>query len=149
MSTQRPGESKASIRRIELAERRARALELRKAGATYDQIAQQAGYSSRANAYRDVMKAIKDITAEPAADVKTLELARLDAMLMGTWRPAITGNQGAIDRVIRIMDRRAKLLGLDAPVKTELDTSGITVVFDDALRFPPASGDETTDAPGE
>lgn len=114
------GERHASPRRIAAAEQRRRALELRKAGATYDQIAQQVGYTNRGSAHRAVMAALKEITAEPAQEVRQLELERLDAMLLGLWPAARKGNQGAVDRVLRIMERRAKLLGLDSPVKADI-----------------------------
>jgi hypothetical protein len=34
------------------------------------------------------------------------------------------GNQGAIDRALRIMDMRAKLLGTYAPVRQDITTDG-------------------------
>ena len=54
--------------------------------------------------------------------MRTLELERLDKLWFAMYRQATQGNQGAVDRCIRIMERRAKLLGLDAPTKTELST---------------------------
>lgn len=114
------GEDAASPRRITAAEKRARALELRKAGATYDQIARQVGFSERGAAYRAVQTALLEITQEPAQEVRQLELERLDAMLLGLWPAARKGKEGAVDRVLRIMERRAKLLGLDAPVKADV-----------------------------
>ncbi|MBP2325344.1 Ni,Fe-hydrogenase III large subunit [Kibdelosporangium banguiense] len=97
------------------AERRARALELRKAGASYEQIAQQCGYSHRGTAHRAVMQALASVADELAADVRDLELTRLDSMLMGLWRAARDGDGSAVDRVLKIMERRAKILGLDSP----------------------------------
>lgn len=122
--SQGKGRAKTGTAKITQAERQARALELRKAGATYDHIARQLGYANRGNAYRDVTDAIRAITAEPAKDVLRLELERLDAMLMGLWAAARTGNQGAVDRVVRLMDRRAKYLGLDQQ-DTTTDTSAV------------------------
>lgn len=106
------------------AERRRQALELRKAGATYQQIAKQLKYAGKGNVCRDIERAIAEITTEPAEDVKKIELARLDALLVGIWTKASKGDPMLIDRVIRIMDRRAKYLGLDAPVKTRNEHSG-------------------------
>lgn len=102
------------IAKADFAEKQRRALELRKAGASYEQIAEAVGYSDRAGAHKAVAAAIKNITREPARDVLTLELERLDTMLVGLWPEARRGNAKAIDRVIRIMDRRASYLGLDA-----------------------------------
>jgi hypothetical protein len=43
------------------------------------------------------------------------ELDRLDAMLRACWSKAIGGDMKAVDRVLKISERRSKLLGLDAP----------------------------------
>ncbi len=101
------------------AERRVKALELRKAGATYRQIGAQLDVSE-AQSHRDVTKAIRDCIKRSAADseeLRKLEEERLDALQIALWRPATSGHEGAVDRVLRIMARRAALLGLDAPVK--------------------------------
>ena len=60
-----------------------------------------------------MQRAIRDITKEPAKDVLELEVARLDAMLAGLWEKATDGDDKAVTSALRIMDRRAKYLGLD------------------------------------
>ena len=119
-----PGESKTSPRRLLGWERQRQALELRKAGASYDSIAKELGYRDRSGAYRAVAVALLKTLQEPAAEVRQLELERLDKMLLGLWRPATSGHEGAVDRVLRIMARRAALLGLDAPVRADVTTGG-------------------------
>jgi hypothetical protein len=133
------GEDAASARRIEAAEKRARALELRKAGATYDQIAQRLGFSNRGNAQRAVLTALKEITAEPAVEVRQLELERLDAMLLGLWQQARNGDVNAVDRALRIAERRAKLLGLDpVPGVGALAQGAFAAALEDAPHRHPA-----------
>ena len=105
---------------VKAAERQRQALQLRQAGVAYEDIAQRLGYSGRSSAWRSVMAALKHTLQEPADEVRTLELARLDRLLLGLWPQAAAGNQGAVDRALRIMERRAKLLGLDAPTRQEL-----------------------------
>jgi len=97
------------------------ALELRKAGATYHQIADRMGISvSGAHAaVTRALKALREETSEEAQSVRQLEIDRLDAMLLGCWEKARRGDAAAIDRVLRIQERRSKYLGLDAPTKTE------------------------------
>ena len=93
------------------------ALELRKAGASYDQIGKQLRITKQ-SAHALVAGALKDMrekTEDDALDVIRLELERLDAMLLGMWDEARRGKLDAIDRVLRLMKRRAELLGLDAP----------------------------------
>lgn len=107
--------SKRDVRAMAVQERRRMACELRKAGATYQQISDQLGFGSRANAHKAVQHAIREIPRDDAKAVLALELERLDAMLLGLWKDAKGGTVSAVDRVIRIMERRAALLGLDAP----------------------------------
>jgi hypothetical protein len=116
-----PGESKSSPRRIAATERQRKALELRKAGASYDQIAKQLGYRGRSGAHKSVMAALKKTLKEPAESVRKLELARLDEMLLALWPQVKVGNHGAIDRALKIMQRRAALQGLDEPKQVTFD----------------------------
>lgn len=116
-SQDKTGSGKDAGPAISRQERRARALNLRKAGASYELIATQLGYSSKSLAYRDIKTAIAAITAEPAKDVLALELERLDALLLGQWSAATQrggGDPRAVDRVLKIMARRSAYLGLDA-----------------------------------
>lgn len=104
------------------AERRLNALRLRKAGASYSQIAEALGYS-KTQAYRDIQRALKNIGKEEqegALELRLLESQRLDELLMPMMRQAKGGSQGAVDRVLRIMERRAKLWGIDAPERAEI-----------------------------
>jgi hypothetical protein len=101
------------------AERRLKALQLRTAGMPYRAIATQLGVSHQ-QAYEDVqreLKAIAEQSAEEAQAVRQLDLERLDAMTIAIWGQVRAGNLGAIDRALRISERRAKLLGIDAPEK--------------------------------
>lgn len=116
-------ESTTSPRRIEAAEKRRRALQLRKAGATFDQIAEQVGYDNKGNAYRAVNQELADLPKEDAAELRDLEMARLDSLLTAMWPKAIGGNGWAVDRVLRIMERRARLAGLDQPEQIAITTA--------------------------
>lgn len=90
--------------------RRAKALELHLAGATYDAIAQAVGYASRSGAHKAVQEALNAL-GRPAAgsEVADAAIARLDAMLTGLWPKARRGDVQAIDRVLRIEERRMLL----------------------------------------
>ena len=114
------GESKTSPLRLRAAAKHRQALELRKGGATFDAIAEALGYSSRAAAYKAVMTGLEHTFTEPAKELRTLEAHRLDRLQMGLWQRAIGGDAEAIGAVLRIMARRAKLLGLDAPESVRL-----------------------------
>ena len=116
-------EAKTSPRRVKGRERQIKALELRKAGATYAQIAQQLGYSE-AGALRAVTASLTRMALEPTEAVRKLELARLDQMWMLALQRAKEGNLQALTVMCQIMDRRARYLGLDAPTKISFDLVG-------------------------
>jgi hypothetical protein len=121
-------ESKTSRRRVAAAERKRQALELRKSGATYAQIRDAVGYRSTASAYQAVVSALRELTREPAEEVLRLELARLDRLLLAVWPRAIQGDDRAIRSAVAVLERRAKLLGLDAPARVELEPVRVVTV---------------------
>jgi len=98
------------------------ALRLRSRGYTYQQIADQMD-CSKPTAYARVQRALAAIPAEAVDEYRRLEGERLDGLLAIATHQAFSKNSlHAIDRCLAIMDRRAKLLGLDAPIKTEVIT---------------------------
>lgn len=118
-----PSESKASPRRVEAAVRQQEALQLRLRGQTYREIAEATGYASESGARKAVetaLQAIRDECEETAEEVRSMELQRLDKMLDGVWSSAIGGDPKGIEAALKIMDRRAKLLGLDRAQKREI-----------------------------
>ena len=113
----------ANRQAIQVQGRQLQALELRKAGVSYEAIAASLGYRDRSGAYRAVTAALKLTLREPAEELRTLELERLDAMLLALWRRVQAGDEKTVDRVLHIMERRARLLGLDAPLRSEFNGS--------------------------
>lgn len=98
-------------------------LNLRLAGATYADIAKIMGMANKAVARNACQRAMGEARARrdwAAEGVKDLELARLDKMLVGVWQKATSGSEAAIAAVLRIMERRAAYIGLDAPKRTEV-----------------------------
>lgn len=104
---------------ITAAQRRQQALTLRRGGATFEEIGTALG-CSRQRAHilvsQELIK-IKDEVAGEADQVRTLELLRLDRLFMGSWNKAIGGNKDAVANVLKVMERRARILGIDAPAK--------------------------------
>lgn len=113
------GESRTSPRRIAATEKQVQNLELRKRGLSYNVIAQKLGYKSPQAAYEAAMSALAKMLQEPAAEVRQLEIERLDALMVPLAPRLRRGDYQAIDRALKIMERRARLLGLDAPEKQE------------------------------
>lgn len=104
-------------------ERAAKSLNLREGGATYEQIGRSTGVSTK-RAYEDVQDALKEITREPAEAVLDMELRRLDSLWRTAYIQAKEGSLKAIQSSLQIMDRRARLLGLDTP--TAVQDNGVT-----------------------
>lgn len=103
-------------------ERQQEALELRMRGMSQRAIGDAMGISQQAVAYHlknALLEYQKDIEKN-AAKIRAIELSRLERLQAAVWQPALDGNLEAVDKAIKVMDRRAKLVGLDAPKKTEL-----------------------------
>lgn len=110
--------SPSAPKRAAATERKRQALELRMDGTTFEQIGKELGVSKQA-AHALVVKALDEArqkSAISAEQLREMELTRLDSL----WRTAYTlaksqnqNNLAAIDRCLRIMERRAKLTGLD------------------------------------
>lgn len=105
---------------VNTVDRKIKALELRKAGANYQSIADALGYRGASGAFKAVQSGLKAVLREPAEELRTLELERLDGILMAIYPKARQGDSQAIDRCLRVMERRSKLLGLDAPAKYDI-----------------------------
>lgn len=107
-------------------ERRRKAFDLRLAGCTYEQIGEALGISKQA-AYKLVdttLVASREETAETAEKVREMEIQRCDALLVALWPnrrdPGTTGS------ILKVMERRSKLLGLDALQRSEVKVEGMT-----------------------
>ena len=110
-------------KQAETAGRRADLIRLRRAGRSFDSIAAELGYASRQAASKDFIRAIEQRRDEQAAEVSVYRQEmneRLDALLEAAWPDATIGDPKAIETVLKVLDRQAKLNGLDAPVKSEL-----------------------------
>lgn len=104
-----------------------RALDLRLAGATFQQIAEALGYANRSSARRAFERALEAeirIGAEARETLRAEQAARLERLLRSAWPAAVRGDAKARGDVIRLLERQARLLGLDAPVNLRV-TDGL------------------------
>jgi hypothetical protein len=65
----------------------------------------------------------RDVLAGAVDDLQQIERLRLEQLHGALWPAAMGGDLPAIDRVLRIMERRDRLLGLDAPARTEVEVT--------------------------
>ncbi|WP_329163934.1 hypothetical protein OHB49_28890 [Streptomyces sp. NBC_01717] len=144
------------VRSLTTAQRDAEAARLRSNGWTYPRIAAKLGFNHKADAYNAVKRVLDETVREAGDDLRALELDRLDGMYAAAMevleREHVTVSNGrvvslddgtplpddgpvlqAIDRLLRIQERRARLLGLDAPVKRDLTLTDERVAAIEAL----------------
>lgn len=99
-------------KRILAREKQRKALELRKGGASYQQIAEAVGYKDQSGARKAVMKAFQEVIQEPATEVKSLQVERLNHLLLALWPKAQAGDERAIQTALGVMDRIDRLNGI-------------------------------------
>lgn len=141
------------ITAIDQTDRRNKAIEMRRVGIPWERIAQDCGYTTAAAAAADIYKVLADRSREigdAVSGLRSIEADKLDAMervIIGIMRkPHVLAQQGrvvynadgtpvedpgplfqCVDRLIRIAERRAKLLGLDAPIKANVEVKAVGV----------------------
>ena len=109
----KPMMNQTSPKFLAKAERAAKALSLRKDGATYEQIAAELGFASRGSAHNAVTAALRKAVVGPAEELRELEGLRLDAVQVALWPRVLAGDLEAIGTVVRLSERRCRLFGLD------------------------------------
>lgn len=93
--------------------RSAQALRLLIEGRTYESIAAACGFRDKSGAYRACQRELDRYMQPVVEQARAIELARLDALLQVFMVKALKGDGWSADRVLRIAERRARLLGLD------------------------------------
>lgn len=96
------------------------ALDLRRSGASYRQIADALDISV-ATAHKRVRAGLRMVIQEPAEALLKIELDRLDAMLAGLWGGVTAGDPKAVLAAVKVETLRAKLLGLEQPQKVSIE----------------------------
>lgn len=115
--------------RIMALERQRRVLELRKAGVTFAVIAEEVGYSSPQAAHRAFKAAMDELIQEPAMDLRTIQIERLNYALMKVWPGVQAGDLKAIDSMLRIQERLDRLMGTEAPSQVDVHHEGAVLVI--------------------
>ena len=151
----------SKAKRVQVAERRTRAVTMRLSGLSFQQIADTLGYKTRAAACQDVSRALEASRHEMAIQAELLvtqEVESLEALERVAWavlrRPHTLVSQGRVmkdddgniltDDVItlqsvqairQLRESRRKLLGLDQPARTKVEVSdGIDAQIEQLVR---------------
>lgn len=105
-------------------QRRAQVLQWRLAGWPFDQIAARLDPPvSMQRAHQLYRAALAQIVREPADDLIKAECERLDLLWRAVIARALAGSARHAEVAVRVLERRARLLGLDAPTRTEVRLS--------------------------
>jgi hypothetical protein len=113
----------AAVPSPELVDKEIKVLELRRVGLTWVRIAEEVGYADHTGAYAAYKRAIKRTMQQPADELREQELDRIDRLQVAVWPAAMKGDTRAVLTIVRLMERRAKLTGLDMPIKIEQDVT--------------------------
>jgi hypothetical protein len=111
----------AAVPSPELVDKEIKVLELRRAGLTWQRIAEETGYADHTGAYAAYKRAIKRTMQQPADELREAELDRIDRLQLALWPKAMKGDNSSVNTIVRLMERRARLLGLDLPIKITQD----------------------------
>jgi N-methylhydantoinase B/oxoprolinase/acetone carboxylase alpha subunit len=106
-----------------LLDKEAEVVKLRRGGLTWDMIADRTGYKSPSAALAAYQRAAKRIVQDDIESIRKIEAERLDMAQSAIWGSVLSGNIPAVATLIRIQERRAKLLGLDQPVRQQIEVT--------------------------
>lgn len=130
------GESPTKPAVIARRERDAEAVALRRNGMSWDAIARTLGYADSGHAHRAFTNFMANYPKEAVDESRQLELDRLDAVQQSIWTRCLDSDDKdqhwAIDRFLKISDQRARLMGLNKPVRQEISVLSEHTV-DDAI----------------
>jgi len=94
-----------------------RAHEMHLGGFTWDVVAQEIGYTTGEDARQSVraylQRAAMRVSEATRAESLKKELSRLDVLQSACWSQAMSGDLKAIETSLKIINTRAKLLGLE------------------------------------
>jgi len=107
-----------------LFEKERQVVQYRQGGATFDAIAKKLGYADESGArlaFKRAMERMRDDALNN--EMRELHRQRLEVALTAIWPDVVKGDLEAIKVMLKILERDAKLYGIDAPVKTEVEVT--------------------------
>jgi hypothetical protein len=107
--------------------REVRALEMAVQGWEWPAISDELGYADRSGAWKAAQRALKRRAATAVDSYRRMMLAELDMVQDSAWGAAMRGNMRASEVVVRAIDQRVRLLGLDQPEDAEPVKSQVSV----------------------
>ena len=112
-------ESKYSPRRIKAVDKQRKAVELRMAGRTWQEIADALGYADHSGAVRAVQDSLRKTLGAPSAEFRELTLERLTKILQVQWPNMLRGEATAAKVCLQTIGDMRQLMGVDMPSRVE------------------------------
>ncbi len=110
--------------KLSIIAKRAECLRARMQGETFQEIGHRLGMDP-STVWRNVQAAhelARQAAKEEAETLLCLEVARLDEVMRAHWDAALARDPKSTDTVLRCISERCKILGLNAPTRTEVKT---------------------------
>ena len=105
--------------------RRTRSVELKIAGHSYQQIAEELGYANRGTVHKIIKEALAGREADAVDMLRQVEVDRLNALQAAVWPRAMQGHLPSIAAAQKLIEARCKVLGLDVAVKKDPKASWV------------------------
>jgi hypothetical protein len=121
MTTQRVQNTKnPQLRDVNAVQRVALAVKLRSQKVKYSEIARMCGYGSAGAAHKAIMRELERTVSTNVEELRREELESLERLELECWKifsdkERTKGQLFAVDRILAIKDRRARLMNLDIP----------------------------------
>jgi hypothetical protein len=105
--------------------RQIQVMELRRAGMRFTDIATKLDYADESGARKAYQAAMARFIGEPSDEMRRLHHERIEDLWRRAYNIAMNDDNKdramrALDRCTSLLERDSKLLGLDAPVKTDI-----------------------------
>lgn len=107
-----------------VAERRAKAIQMRLAGVDWDVITDRLGYRDRNHACKDVRRALAAHRKQEAADADEMRQVvgmRYERLIAALWPKALKGDTKAAETAGRMNERLGRLYGVEAPRRVNVE----------------------------
>jgi len=120
MANVKGGRPKGQPPKIAVLERENEIVKLRRGGLTWHDIGQRVGLtaSGSADAFQ---RAQRRIIREDVEQLRAIENDRIDTAQAAIWAKVLQADLNAVNTLIRLLDRRAKLNGLDQPTRIQAE----------------------------
>jgi hypothetical protein len=97
-------------------------VKLRRGGLTWDLIGERVGLSP-SGAQKAFDRSLARVVKDDIEAIRALETERLDLAQSAIWGKVLQGDNPSIANLLRIMERRARLLGIDQPIRQQIEVA--------------------------